>query len=319
MLKSRSSIASLAVCVLIVLAFMSRAVAQLPSAEETEQKKLVAAEHYYLASYYIRHWKFKQAQIELEEAIRFYPDFKAAHRNLCLVCLMTTNPLRSFAEFTVVLGLGEPIPYTAQECRDLDKKAAKMHYELGLTNATARKWKDAVAEFKWALVYSPDDAKYSRSLAFAYANLGDFAEAEKEYTTAFASDPKDGFSHADFAFLLSENGQPKRAIQQMNKAVQLQPEAAALHVDLGWLAESAGDLVKAEEEFAKAVEMCPTYPQLWMHLGRLQEAQGKNDKAFAAYQKALKLNPNEQEAKMKLHKLHPGIENETDDRKPVVS
>jgi Tfp pilus assembly protein PilF len=319
MLKNRSSIASLIVCVLIVCAFMSNAVAQLPAQEEAERKQLIAAEHYYLASYYIRHWKFKQAQVELEEAIRFYPEFKAAHRNLCLVSLMTTNPLRALAEFSVVIGLGEPIPLTAQECQELDKKAAKMHYELGLANATARKWKNAVAEFQWALVYAPDDAKYTRSLAFAYANLGNFEAAEKQYTTAFASDPKDGFSHADFAFLLSERGQNKRAIQQMGKAVELEPEAAALHVDLGWLAESAGDLAKAESEFAKAVEMCPTYPQLWMHLGRLKEAQGKKEEAFAAYQKALKLNPQEQEAKLKMRKLRPGIENETDERKPVVS
>lgn len=319
MSNSRVFASLLVVLLALSMAFMSRAVAQLPEEEVLEQRKLVAAEHYHLASFYIRHWKFKQAQIELEESIRYYPDFKAAHRNLCIVSLMTTNPLRAFAEFTVVVGLGEPIPYTAREIKDLDAKAAKMHYELGLTNATNRKWKDAVAEFKWALVYSPDDAKYTRSLAFAFANLGDFAEAEKEYTMAFASDPKDGFSHADFAFLLSAHGQPKRAIQQMGKAVELEPEAAALHIDLGWLAESAGDLAKAEDEFAKAIEMCPNYPQLWMHLGRLQEAQGKKDKALSAYKNALKLNPNEEEAKMKLRKLHPGIENETDERKPIVS
>lgn len=304
---------------MLCLAFLSHAYAQ--DADETviERNKLIAAEHYYLASYYIRHWKFKPAQIELEEAIRYYPDFKAAHRNLCVVSFMTTNPLRALAELSVVVGLGEPIPLTAQESTVLDKQAAKMHYELGLSQAIARKWKDAATEFRWTLVYAPDDAKFSRSLAFAYANLGNFAEAEKEYTTAFASDPGEGFAHADFAFVLSEHGQPKKALQQMDKAVQLEPEAAALHVDLGWLAESAGDLAKAEGEFAKAVEMCPTYPQLWMHLGRLQEAQGKKNEAFAAYQKALKLNPNEQEAKMKMRQLHPGIENETDERKPVIS
>lgn len=315
MSKSRSLFVAL---LIVCFAFLSHAYAQ-DAEDQVEQNKLIAAEHYYLASYYIRHWKFKPAQIELEEAIRFYPNLKAAHRNLCVVSFMTTNPLRALAELMVVVGLGEPIPLTAQEGKDLDVKAAKMHYELGLSHATARKWKDAATEFRWALVYKPDDAKFSRSLAFAYANLGNFAEAEKEYTSAFASDPSEGFAHADFAFLLSEKGQPKKAIQQMDKAVQLEPEAAALHVDLGWLAESAGDLAKAENEFAKAAEMCPSYPQLWMHLGRLQEAQGKNDKAFAAYQKALKLNPNEQEAKMKMRKLHPGVENETDDRKPVIS
>lgn len=318
MIRSRSFVATLFMgAFAFYLAFMSNAWAQLPD-DATEQSKMVAAEHYHLASYYISHWKFKQAQIELEEAIRFYPDFKAAHRNLCIVSFLTTNPLRAFAEFSVVIGLGEPIPLTAQEGKELDLKAAKMHYEMGLTHATSRKWKAAAIEFRWALVYSPNNAKYTRSLAFAYANLGNFADAEREYTTAFASDPSDGYSHADFAILLSDSGQPKRAIQQMNKAVQLEPEAAALHVDLGWLAESSGDLGKAEDEFAKAVAMCPNYPQLWMHLGRLQEAQGKKDKALAAYQQALKLNPNEQEAKMKLRKLHPGIENETNDRKPVV-
>lgn len=315
MSKSRSLFVAL---LILCLAFLSHAYAQ-DAEEAIERNKLIAAEHYYLASYYIRHWKFKPAQIELEEAIRFYPDFKAAHRNLCVVSFMTTNPLRAFAEFTVVIGLGEPIPLTAQEGKDLDIKAGKMHYELGLSYATSRKWKDAATEFRWALVYAPSDAKFSRSLAFVYANLGNFEEAEKEYTTAFASDPSEGFAHADFAVLLSEHGQPKKAIQQMDKAVQLEPEAAALHVDLGWLAESAGDLAKAEEEFAKAVEMCPTYPQLWMHLGRLQEAQGKKKEAYAAYQQALKLNPNEQEAKMKMRKLHPGVENEIDNRKPVIS
>lgn len=319
MSKSRSVLSIYFVGLLaLCMAFLSHANA-LEIDELAEHNKLVAAEHYYLASYYIRHWKFKPAQIELEEAIRFYPDFKAAHRNLCIVSLMTTNPLRAFAEFTVVVGVGEPIPLTAQEGADLDKKAAVMHYDLGLAQARMRRWKDAKAEYQWALVYAPDNAKYTRSLAFAYANLGDFAQAEKAYTEVFGSDPKDGFSHADFAFLLSERGKSKQAIAQMKKAVELEPEAAALHVDLGWLAESAGDLAKAEDELTKAVVMCPNYPQLWMHLGRLQEAQGKNEEAFAAYQKALKLNPQEQEAKMKMRKLRPGVENQTDERRPVVS
>lgn len=262
-----------------------------------------AAQHYYLSSTYLRSWELELAEIELEEATIYAPDMKAAHRDLCIVSLLRLNPLRSVAEFMMVTGLGEPIPYTDAEKAELNKRALIAHYKKGLAWGRKRDWKQAATELEWALTYGPGDFAIHRSLAFAYANLGDFTKAEKQYADTFALAPSDGFAHADFANLLAEKGQVDRAESELQKAVQLSPSAAALHVDLGWVAEAKGDLATASQEFTAAVGLSPSHAGLWAHLGRILEREGEKSKALDAYARALNLDPQLPEARESLTRL----------------
>jgi Flp pilus assembly protein TadD len=275
---------------LIALSINIRASAQdnkAPQSEVSLEQK--AYFHYEKGCRYMAHWKFTLSEIEFDEAIADKPDLSAAHRRLCLLELLRLNAGRALAEFMVVVGIAEPVPYSLPEKLTLNEKACKLHYEDGLEAANEHRWAGAVAEFQAALSYCPDNARVIRSEAFAYANAGAFDKAESLYKTSFAIDPTDAFAHADLAVLLSQKGDLRRAQGEMTKAVQLSPDTAALHVDLGWMAQSHGDLSTARQEFSKAIELSPNHAALWAHLGDLLQAQGQKQQAIDAYKHAAKL------------------------------
>lgn len=274
------------------------AIDERPGARETK-----AIVHYSLSNWYFYRWKLELAEVELKEAIMYWPGFKAAHRDLCLVSLFRGNFGQALAELMMTVGLGDPIPFNEQEKWELNKRALQLHYKQGVENGRRGLWKDAVAEFLWCLAYDANDPVVRRSLAFAYSSLGEFGKAEQQYERTVRLDPSDAFSRADFAFLLSDKGDKKRAMSQLSKAVKLQPSAAALHVDLGWMAETRGDLETAAAEFGKATELSPRHAWLWARLGGILERQGKTAEAVRAYDKAVSLDADLSEAKQGLERL----------------
>jgi Flp pilus assembly protein TadD len=263
-----------------------------------------AADHYDLGRHYMHKFDWEMAEVELEAAIMCMPTMKAAHRDYCVVSTFRGQPMRSLAEFMMVVGLGEPIPLNDVEKAALVKKAAKLHYQKGINYGTLHEWKKATPEFQCALSYAPTSASIAHSLAFSYAAAGDFEQAESEYLKAFALDPTNSYSHADFAMLLSEHGDQKKAMEQLATAINLSPGVAALHVDMAWLAEANGDLKKAETEFHEAVHLSPKHAGLWSHLGRVEERLGKAKDAKSAYSEALAVDPGDDEAKTRLDALN---------------
>ncbi len=277
--------------------------ADLSEARESEFSEALATQHYYLAGHYFRHWLLELAEVELRESVRYWPDLKAAHRDLLVVDILTGHPVRALAEAMMVVGLGEPIPLDAAAARDLDRRAARVHYRQGIAYAGRRRWHSAIEEFCWALSYAPGNPAVLHSLAFAYSNIGDFNDAERVYKAAFQASPEDAYAHADFAFMLSAAGHKDQAEDELSRAVRLAPSAAALHVDLGWMAEARGDLATADHEFTTAIRLSSGHAGLWTHLGRIQEREGKSREAIDSYKKALTLDPAQNEAQQNLVKL----------------
>ena len=277
------------------------------AAMQAEAMHNEALDHYELARVYLGQWNAEMAEVELQSAIMCEPGIKAVHRDYVLVALMRANLMKAIAEAMMVVGLGEPIPLDDAQKDKLKESACKAHYIKGIAAARETKWKDAITEFQWALSYQPNNARVSRSMAFAYASMGDFNKAEKEYAASFAMDPSDAFAHADLAFLMEKAGHTSKAMEQLEEAVRLQPDVAALHVDLAWLAESKGDLNRASAEFEQAVKLSPKHAALWTHLGKLFARQGLSDRAIDAYKAALDLDPEQQDAEQGLHLLEPTV------------
>ena len=259
-----------------------------------------ALDHFDLSRFYFGQFDLKMCELELEAAIMYMPTMKAAHRDYCIVSLLTGHPLRSLAELMMVAGLGEPVPLTEAEKVELKARGAKLHYRKALEYGKKEKWDNSIAELQWALDFTPTNAAIKRSLAFALASKGEFDMAEQTYQDSLAADPDDPYAHADFAYLLSDKGDQNKAFSQLAQAVELAPQAAALHVDLAWMAETKGDFKLASDELEKAIKISPTHAGLWAHLGRVDERKGDVDGAIAAYNRALNVDPGQFEAKRRL-------------------
>lgn len=277
-----------------------------PEQEAANEKAMLqneAVDHYEAARAYLHNLEFDLADIELRASIMCMPHIRASHRDYALVSLLRGHPGRALAEFMIVVGLGDAVPYSEEQREAIKNDGLKLHYRQGLALAAQSKWADSIVEFEWAKFYRPNAAKVTRSIAFAYASEGKFDLAEKQYAESFAIDPSDAYGHADFAFLLAAKGSAERAVEQLNEAVKLQPKVAALHVDLGWMAESKGDLAKAESEFKEAIKLAPRQATLWTHLGKLQARQGKAALAMQAYKEALAIDPQLLDASEGLQRL----------------
>jgi tetratricopeptide (TPR) repeat protein len=268
------------------------------AAEQLAQAQ--ALDHFDLARFYFSQFDLKMTELELEAAIMYMPVMKVAHRDYCVVSLLTGHPLRSLAELMMVFGMGEPVPLTGPEKVELKARGAKMHYRKALDYGRKEKWDNAIAELQWALDFTPTNSSIKRSLAFALASKGEFDMAEETYKDSLAEDPADPYAHADFAYLLSDKGDQNQAFSQLAQAVKLAPGAAALHVDLAWMAETKGDFKLASAELEQAIKISPTHAGLWAHLGRVDERKGDVDGAIAAYNRALNVDPGQFEAKRRL-------------------
>lgn len=274
-----------------------------------------ALDHYDMSRFYFSQWDLEMAEVELEAAIMHMPSMKVAHRDYCVVSMLRGHPMRSMAEFMMVVGLGEPIPFTESERIELKKKAARLHYRKALSYGKKDRWDNAISEMKWALEFQPESATIQRSLAFAYASKGDFDLAEKQYSESIADDGSDPGTHADFAYLLADKGQGPRAFSQMAEAVKLAPGAAAFHVDLAWMAETKGDFKTAQSELQEAIRLSPKHAGLWTHLGRVLEREGDKAEARYAYQHALWIDSEQAEARRRIEQLPPQKETDGGARK----
>ncbi|MBY0357846.1 MAG: tetratricopeptide repeat protein [Candidatus Obscuribacterales bacterium] len=264
-----------------------------------------AIRHWELSRRYFRKWDLDLCETELDLAVLYWDTMQIAHRNLCLVTLLRLNLPKSIAEFAMTVGLGEPIPRTDAEGKELIQQATIKHYKEGLKYARSKDWQDAAFELELAARLVPDDFAVQRSLAFAYANLGNLAKAIEHYQKTFALAPADGSSRADLAYFLAENGKTEEAFKQMEEAVKSSPQAACYHVDLSWMAESRGDLETASKEMHAAIDLAPKQAGLWAHLGEVLEQKGDTKQAADAYHQALTIDPQLANAKERLSKLEP--------------
>ena len=274
--------------------------------ETAEQANNRAISHWNLARLYMGQWDLELAQTELDLAILSWPSMQVAHRDQCLVSLMKLNLMRSVAEFMMTVGLGEPIPMSDEEANSLIENGMVQHYKKGLAYTRQQKWKDAAVELEWAANLGPEDFAIQRSLAFTYANMGDFNRAETHYKRTFELAPHDGSSRADLAYFLADNGKLSEAEKALEDAIKVQPKATAYHVDLSFMAEKRGDLDTASRELQTALELNPKHADLWVHLGRVLEKKGDTTQAQDAFKKALLIDPSMAEAQN--HLVKPGPE-----------
>lgn len=106
-----------------------------PEQEAANEKAMLqneAVDHYEAARAYLHNLDFDLADIELRASIMCMPHIRASHRDYALVSLLRGHPGRALAEFMIVVGLGDAIPYS-----DEQKEAIKM---MDLSCIIARAW-----------------------------------------------------------------------------------------------------------------------------------------------------------------------------------
>jgi tetratricopeptide (TPR) repeat protein len=173
--------------------------------------------------------------------------------------------------------------------RKLEVPAAAFYAQFDRASELAQRgrYKEAVVEWRSAVVMNPGDAKARNNLGFALAREGRRDEAIAQWEKALAIDDEYPEVHRNLGRALLEKGMLAEAIVQWRKFVEAVPEDAPVRESLGVALLRSGDPAAALPHLQKALELSPG-AEAEGNLGRALLQTGQTDEAVAQFESALR-------------------------------
>lgn len=210
-------------------------------------------------------------------------------------------------------------------CKADPQAQAREHLEKGNQHASAKRFAEAIIEYRGAVQADPRLGEARLQLAHAYATTGDGINALREYVRAadllpenieaqkragtfmllagqfqdaqgladrmLARDPKSVEAHILKANALAGLKDVDGAVQTFEKAVELDPNRSATYAELGALRMTTGNREAAEAAFKKAIEIDPNSAAAHLALSNFQLATGNLTGAEQSIKRALAIDP----------------------------
>jgi serine/threonine-protein kinase len=180
---------------------------------------------------------------------------------------------------------------TFRQAIGFDPDNASAHNGLGAALASKGEWNSAIASFQKAVELDPRVAGPHANLGRALLMKGKVDEAITCCRKALDLDPKLAGAHHNLGFALNRKGKVNEAIASYQKAIELDPKHAVAHADLGFALDRAGKLGEAIDAWRRSVTLHPREPNVWYWIARAEAQRGRDDEAAAAFQKVRELYP----------------------------
>jgi tetratricopeptide (TPR) repeat protein len=149
-----------------------------------------------------------------------------------------------------------------------------LFYSRGVCNERMKDWPAAEADFKEALVLSPDESLVLNYLGYSWVDQG---------------------------------SNLKQAMDYIRKAVKLKPDDGYYVDSLGWAYYRLGNLPAAVENLEHAVELKPDDPIINDHLGDAYWKVGRTLEAKYQWQQSMTLKPEEDQIVTLKEKIESGL------------
>ncbi|MGI9106989.1 MAG: tetratricopeptide repeat protein [Pyrinomonadaceae bacterium] len=133
--------------------------------------------------------------------------------------------------------------------------ATNSHLEKGREHATAKRWEDAVSEFKQATRDEPANVAAYDDLGGAYIELRKFNEAEAAYREAVRLKPNNAEAHNGLGRALEKSGRLEESLSPFKEALRLSPDNGKYHRNLGNVYGTLGRSAEAIAELKEAVRL----------------------------------------------------------------
>jgi len=229
--------------------------------------------HNNLGDVYAKSGRPEQAIAELQEALRWRPNYPEAESNL--------------GDQLTQLGRAEEALPHLQHALTLRPRYAGAHNNLGIAYMVLRRPRDGVDEFRKALEVVPRDTQTHYNLAMGLAAIGQSQEAQTHFIAAAGLDTSNPNAHLNIAVALTMAKRFDLAFHHFEAALALQPDSAELHAQYGRSLAVAGKLDLAIAQFRAAVQLQPDAPEFHAILGQAlhdagQAAEAEQESARAA-------------------------------------
>ena len=133
-----------------------------------------------------------------------------------------------------------------------------LYYTRGISNERAGNWPAAEADFREALVLSPDQPMVLNYLGYSLVEQGrDLDEALDMIERAVAGQPDDGYITDSLGWVLYRMGRYEEAVPHMLRAVELTPDDPIINDHLGDVLWKVGRIREAEFQWRRALSFGP--------------------------------------------------------------
>lgn len=149
-----------------------------------------------------------------------------------------------------------------------------LFYSRGITFERTQRWREAEADFLFALELQPEQPFVLNYLGYSWVDQGENLDQAKD---------------------------------MLNRAVQARPDDGFIVDSLGWVHYRLGDYEQAVDELERAVELQPGDPVINDHLGDAYWRVGREREASFQWRRALTLEPEDDLAATIKEKLKSGL------------
>lgn len=165
----------------------------------------------------------------------------------------------------------------------------------------------AVALYRQAQAFAPNDAELLCKLAGTLHRLHRFDEAATAYRQALAPDPDAPGAagiHNDLGVVLIALGDLDGAIESFGRAIALKPDFCEAYNNLGVVHKNRKDLDEAARCYRRALEIKPDYAMAMFNLGTIHFVRKDFEEARLCYHAALAIEPGQVEAHQNLASIY---------------
>jgi tetratricopeptide (TPR) repeat protein len=231
-------------------------------------------------SSYFQKGKYREAEIEYQNALQIDPRFAEAHLGLAECFLHIGNFRGAYQELLTAV--------------EIDPSSAKAQVDLGNLLLAGRNSAEARKHAETVLHDNPQNAEAEILLAGATAAQNDLPAALQEAQQAIQMDPNRSLSYLFLAQLQERTKDLVNAEKNYQKAISLDPKSASALISYGQFFARQNRFPDAEKQYQAAVAATPKDPKVRVNLANLYLFQGRKDLAEQTVRDAkaaLKDNP----------------------------
>ncbi len=183
------------------------------------------------------------------------------------------------------------IPYLKEAIR-INPENFDVHYALGMTYSSLKKYQNAIPSFEEAIRINPENFDAHFDLGLAYGVLKQIQKSKVQFKEAIRINPDYGEAHGHLGNSYYLEGQYENAIASYKEFIRITPDSAKGHHWLGMVYHKIGQHQKAIASEKEAILINPDHANAYKGLGILYSELGQDQKAIASYKEAIRIMPN---------------------------
>lgn len=185
-------------------------------------------------------------------------------------------------------------------CKGDPQAEARQHLDKGNKQAAAKRFPEAIIEYRRAVQADPRLGEARLQLAHAYASTGDGINALREYVRAadLLPDSTDAQQRAGTFMLLGSQFADAEGLA--DRMLKRDPKSVEAHILKANALAGLKDIDGAVENFEKALALDPQRSGTYSELGALRLSTGDREAAEANFRKAIDIDPNSAAAHLAL-------------------